>query len=101
MVPTAASTLQAKLGSSSLLPYMSAAAANNLNRVAVGANDTVLKADSGQTEGVIWEKVVHSELTSIGTGDHHVEDHDHDGSPTQTLLAANTHGSPSLLSFFE
>ncbi len=25
----------------------------------------------------------------------HVEDHDHDGAPTQTLLAANTHGSPS------
>jgi hypothetical protein len=26
---------------------------------------------------------------------HHVEDHDHDGSPTQQLLAANTHGTPS------
>ncbi len=25
----------------------------------------------------------------------HVEDHDHDGSPTQQLAAANTHGSPS------
>lgn len=25
----------------------------------------------------------------------HTEDHDHDGSPTQQLLAANTHGSPS------
>ena len=25
----------------------------------------------------------------------HVEDHDHDGAPTQQLLAANTHGTPS------
>ncbi len=32
---------------------------------------------------------------SPSTDTHHVEDHDHDGAPTQTLLAANSHGSPA------
>lgn len=38
-----------------------------------------------------------AELTThTGTADaHHATDHDHDGSPTQKLLAANTHESPS------
>jgi len=36
-----------------------------------------------------------TDLTGVSANDHHTEDHDHDGSPTQQLLAANTHGSPS------
>lgn len=37
----------------------------------------------------------HAATTGQGAGDHHAEDHDHDGSPTQKLLAANSHESPS------
>lgn len=37
----------------------------------------------------------HAATTGQGAGDHHGEDHDHDGSPTQKLLAANSHESPS------
>jgi hypothetical protein len=37
----------------------------------------------------------HSDLGGVTANQHHAEDHDHDGSPTQKLLAANTHESPS------
>lgn len=44
-------------------------------RIPVGANDTVLKADSTQALGVIWEAVAHSETTGQTVNDHHNEDH--------------------------
>lgn len=35
-----------------------------------------------------------TELSGVSANDHHNEDHDHDGSPTQKLAQANTHESP-------
>ncbi len=36
----------------------------------------------------------HDELTGVTADQHHTEDHDHDGSPTQKLAQANTHETP-------
>lgn len=38
--------------------------------------------------------VSHDDLTGVSADDHHATDHDHDGSPTQQLAQANTHGTP-------
>lgn len=37
----------------------------------------------------------HNQLSGVTSDQHHAVDHDHDGSPTQKLLAANTHETPS------
>ena len=54
--------------------------------LSVSGNDGwVLTEDAASTLGFKW--------ATSGAG--HTEDHDHDGAPTQKLLAANTHESPS------
>lgn len=59
-------------------------AAGIITRLAVGGDTEVLTADSGEATGLKW--------AAVGG---HVEDHDHDGDPTQKLDAANTHESVS------
>lgn len=63
-----------------------------------------LRADkSASTAGVVIQLrstnttiIAHSVTVAVGAGGSgHTEDHDHDGSPTQKLLAANSHESPA------
>jgi hypothetical protein len=49
-------------------------------------------AGGGPTQGGL--PTSHSALTGVTAGQHHAEDHDHDGAPTQQLAQANTHQSP-------
>lgn len=55
-----------------------------IGRLAPSTDGFVLTLDSGETYGFKW-----------AAAGGHVEDHDHDGAPTQKLLAANTHETPS------
>ncbi len=86
-----------------------------LQALSVSGNDGwVLTEDAASTLGWKWasagagshpDLATHDALglatdaelsTHEGTADaHHATDHDHDGAPTQKLLAANTHESPS------
>jgi hypothetical protein len=56
-----------------------------LNALGISTDGFVLTLDAAQTLGVKWG----------AAGGGHTEDHDHDGSPTQQLLAANTHQTPA------